>query len=66
MAGKGAFQTYSIQPHLHKSVAALAKAHSNFTFTFRHGDTDRKATNIWDTNVMGKFTCSNGRCRRSG
>lgn len=58
--------SYSTQPHLHKSVADLAEEYTNLTFTFRQGDTDRRATDVWNTNVMGKFTCSNENCRKSG
>jgi hypothetical protein len=58
--------SYSTQSHLHKSVADLAEEYTNLTFTFRQGDTDRRATDVWNTSVMGKFTCSNESCRKSG
>jgi len=66
MARKAAYNTYSTQPHLHKSVVALVKEYTKLTFIFRHNDTDLKATDIWNTSVMGKFTCPNENCRKNG
>ncbi|BCS17759.1 3CxxC-type zinc finger protein [Aspergillus puulaauensis] len=66
MARKAAYNSCSAQPRFHKSVVALVKQYTNLTFIFRHNDTDLKATDIWNTNVMGQFTCPNENCRKSG
>lgn len=52
-------------PELHDSVGLLLEEDGLF-FTFFATDKDRGSIQEYDTNIMGRFECSNEACRQAG
>ncbi|KAL6704446.1 hypothetical protein ACN47E_008190 [Coniothyrium glycines] len=52
---------WSLYPSLHDEVSTLLSEDSLW-FIFHEQDDTHSCTNSYDTNIMGKFTCSNTAC----
>lgn len=52
---------WSLYPSLHDDVSDLLHE-NNLVFSFHEKDDEVSCTNVYDTNLMGKFVCSNKKC----
>lgn len=51
-------KNWSMYPSLHSDVSDLL-CEDNLIFHFYEKDDDRSCTDVYDTNIMGRFTCRN-------
>ncbi|KAL4927546.1 3CxxC-type zinc finger protein [Aspergillus undulatus] len=59
-------ETYKMYGDLHISVQALLFDTSDLLFEFHPIDDDADAIESCNSNIMGRFTCSNNTCKKKG
>src|SRR5438874_2047995 len=55
----------SMYPSLHNDVSDLLREDDLF-FSFYEKDDGKSCTDVYDTNIMGRFTCRNPACQAAG
>ncbi|KAL4794390.1 zinc-binding domain-containing protein [Aspergillus venezuelensis] len=58
--------TSSMYPELDDAVSSLLEDSCSVVYDFNHTDTDWGVKRAYDTNVMGRFTCANNNCSKTG